>query len=183
MQHQDGLDELLRSGVPVKHLGIGECVFTREESIISTVLGSCVSATFFHAPTHAAGSFHAVMPTCTEARSVKPPCHYVDSAIEALLWRFDRIGARRAELRVQLYGGGCLLRGEAAQLADARHHASLDVGARNVAVAKAELARRRLRFEEVCTRGRKGRKLLFHTATGRAWCRFVEVEAAGCRPR
>ncbi|NCC26259.1 MAG: hypothetical protein EOM25_13860, partial [Deltaproteobacteria bacterium] len=48
--------------LPLVYLQLGQCIFTGDKMIISTVLGSCVGGTFFHAPTGLAAMFHSMLP-------------------------------------------------------------------------------------------------------------------------
>lgn len=160
-----------RLGLPVEHLRIGECIFTRREVVISTVLGSCVSATFFHPPTKAAGMFHAMLPYFAMARGDGlRPCGYADSAVDLLLERFTRLGIRPAELSVKLFGGANIMQASTPDL-----DAALDVGRKNVESARAALARHGVRIAREHVLGGSGRKVYLCTADGRTWLRSISA--------
>ncbi len=152
------------------HLHIGEGIVTTGNLLVSTVLGSCVSVTFFHAESGLAGIFHAMLPLRGEfADAAMPPCKYVDSAIDVLYEQFVRRGIAVRDVEIKLFGGAFSL-GKASNVAA---RALVDVGARNVATARQELARRRLRVAGEQVLGDRGRKLLFDTRSGVVWVKLL----------
>lgn len=160
-----------RLGLPVEHLKIGECIFTRRPVVICTVLGSCVSATFFHPGARAAGMFHAMLPSLGSARDEGlRPCNYADSAVDLLLERFVRLGIRPGTLTVKLFGGGNVMPARNAEL-----DAALDVGRKNVESARIALARHGVRIAGEHVLGPSGRKVYLCTADGRTWLRYVSA--------
>lgn len=168
-------DDYVRLGVPVEHLKIGECIFTRRSVLIATVLGSCVSLTFHHPETGASGMFHSMLPDSSLAKTIRQPCNYVDLAVDRLLERFSRLGVEPGGLEVMLFGGGNTLRPEERE----KIRQDLDVGRKNVEAARKAMARRSMRILSEDALGDRGRKVIFHAATGRAWVRNVTSNWAG----
>lgn len=162
---------LLAAGIRQEHLKIGECIFTTRDVLIVTVLGSCVSVTFHH-PSGAAAMFHAMLPDSAQASGpLRHPCNFANLAVEAILERFRAKGLPLREIQTRLFGGGNTF------CAEERDHIAemLDVGRKNVASARAALGRHGLAPLSEDVLGAKGRKVLFHTATGRAWVRGVDA--------
>lgn len=162
-------------GLPQEHLKIGECIFTTRDILIVTVLGSCVSVTFHH-PEGAAAMFHAMLPDSSQSSGpVRHPCNFADLAVAAVLERFRSRGLSLRALRTRLFGGGNTFcaeeRGRMAEM--------LDVGRKNVVSARAALERHGLTPLSEDVLGAKGRKVLFHTATGRTWVRSVDAAPDG----
>ncbi len=165
------LKALIDAGTPVVHLKIGECVMTCEPVIISTVLGSCVSATFFHPQTHFAAMFHAMLPKREGSKSTQGPCAFADAAVESIVARFEKLGIRLSQLDVKLFGGANTMRAkERERLGDI-----LDVGKKNAEQALATLASFGLKPKVKDIQGVRGRKVLFHVGAGSIWVKFVDA--------
>jgi chemotaxis protein CheD len=84
---------------------------------------------------------------------------YVDFSIRYLAGQFDAIGARREELEVKLFGGADVL-------PVSEGNVKLTIGALNCQAAEEVLAEEGLRVLASDLRGRRGRKIQFHTGTG-----------------
>jgi len=161
-------------GLPIAHVNIGDCVFATRAMLFTTVLGSCVSATFHHPGRKAGGMFHAMLPDkglrrhSAQARD----CTFADLAVEAMVERFRAAGMPPAELVVKLFGGANTMQeAYAANLRD-----MLDVGRKNVESALSALARHGLRPKSRDVMGALGRKLYFATATGEIWLGHLDQE-------
>lgn len=166
------LQQLIRSGMRVEHLKIGECIFSAAPMLVSTVLGSCVSATMHHAGTRLSGMFHAMLPLAAMQgpRALEEPCKFADSAIELLVNRFRNAGVRLSQVEVKLFGGGFTVDPE--RKGPIRE--MVDVGRKNVESARTTLARFGLKPVREHVLGDRGRKLYFHTVTGEVWMRRIE---------
>lgn len=164
--------DLIESGLPVAHLKIGECIFARRPILISTVLGSCVSATFFHPESGLAAMFHAMLPESSMTNVVRMPCNYVDTAVSGIHARFCREGVLPARIRVRLFGGANTMLMDQCRMIDP----SLDVGRKNVESARRALAGLGFRIEIERTLGDFARKVLFSTEGGETWVRRVDAD-------
>ncbi|WP_348263386.1 chemotaxis protein CheD [Telmatobacter sp. DSM 110680] len=103
----------LAPDLPEFYLQPGEWRIVRSPSILKTVLGSCVSATF-HAPRLATSAMcHPMLPTHSAKPLVRPDkdaaCRYVDYVIREIAHQFDSLGATRREVEVKLFGGADVL--------------------------------------------------------------------------
>ncbi len=165
-----------RLGLPVGHVNIGDCAFAQRPMVMTTVLGSCVCATFHHPGRGAGGMFHAMLPD----KSLRRPgrntsdCTFADLAVQSMVERFMAAGIEPGELVVKLFGGAnTMLDRHGAELRD-----MLDVGRRNVERALAALASYGLRPTVRDVLGNQGRKLYFATATGEVWLSYLSGELA-----
>jgi len=165
-----------RHGLPVGHVSIGDCAFAKRPMILTTVLGSCVCATFHHPGRKVGGMFHAMLPEVSLRRrgATTPDCTFADLAVETLLERFRMAGMAPRELEVKLFGGANTM--QAFHESDVR--AMLDVGRRNVEVALAALAGYGLVPAAQDVLGGLGRKLYFSTLTGEVWLSYLAPELA-----
>jgi chemotaxis protein CheD len=137
----------------------GELVVTFEPTIISTVLGSCISVTMFDPRLRMGGMCHALLPT-GDAVSQPDAFRFVDNAILYMVDRFTRFGIKRNHIEVKLFGGSDVLS------AAGGDKAPDTVGAQNVRKALRIIENEKLRLLAEDVRGEEGRKILFHTHTG-----------------
>lgn len=132
-----------------------------------TVLGSCVSVTFY-APAHGLSAmFHALLPKISEYRLhdklEATPYKFVDAAIETMFARFTRRGVHRQEIECKVFGGASALFNE-----------EMSVGRRNVETAFETLADLGLRVAASNVGGERGRKIVFASGTGEIFVRMLQ---------
>jgi chemotaxis protein CheD len=103
----------------------GEYYYTAKDMLISTVLGSCVSACIRDRISGLGGMNHFMLPDGAEASNspVSASMRYGSFAMEVLINDLLKAGARREHLEAKVFGGGAVLRGFTA----------LNVGERNAA--------------------------------------------------
>lgn len=129
-----------------------------EPCAVRTVLGSCVSVTFFVPGAGLAAIFHALLPRQDEHRSGKVGdgiFRFVDSSIHALYDQLIHRGADRRRIEAKVFGGASIMPGK-----------GFDVGRRNIEAAFEVLTQKGLRVTASSVGGTCGRKLVFRTDTG-----------------
>lgn len=167
------LKELLASGVKLVHLQISECLVTSTPIVISTVLGSCVAATFHHASGMSA-LFHAMLPYADMEKGGKgSPCKFADQAVELIARRYRLKGVRPDKVKVKLFGGGYTIQ----RAEDLEIRQVVDVGRMNVESARQALAGLGFTVSGEDVLGNQGRKLYFHTATGEIWLKRLRTQS------
>lgn len=140
------------------YLKPGESLFAGRPTVVTTVLGSCVSVTMFSVA-HLYGAIcHAVLP---EDNAQDEAYRYVDSSIMDMLRKFDRHGIKRSQIEVKLFGGSDIL-----PVNDSTRERCATVGTQNIETALRIIGRERLRLVASDVGGEQGRKILFHTHTG-----------------
>ena len=91
----------------------GELHLASKPAIIRTVLGSCVGITFWSARLGVGALCHSLLPRCpgnpANGAGRTGGHRYVDFAIRDLARQFDKLGARRTEVQVKLFGGADVL--------------------------------------------------------------------------
>jgi chemotaxis protein CheD len=97
------------------------------------------------------------------------PCKYADWAVEKIHTWFAQRGARVRDVEVKLFGGGFTIEPERKQ--EIRN--IVDVGARNVEVARQTLESLGYRISRESVLGSTGRKLYFYTGTGEVWMKHI----------
>ena len=134
----------------------GELFVTREPTMISTVLGSCVSVAMFSPRFKVGGMCHALLPE-NGAISGSDPQRFVDHAIVHMVREFAKLGIQRKDILVKLFGGSDVL---------PTANSAVTVGTQNVKKAREIIKREKLRLVAQDVRGEQGRKILFNTVTG-----------------
>jgi chemotaxis protein CheD len=145
------------------YLKPAEAIILTGEATVTTVLGSCISVTFFHPAPRFAAIIHGVLPFVPKTQSGAPNdieniFKYVDSSIQYIVKRLQEKGVDTQKMQVKVFGG-----------ADVLGHpcrSSISVGQKNIASAMITLAEMGINVTATDVGGTKGRKLIFHTQTG-----------------
>jgi chemotaxis protein CheD len=145
--------------LPDLNLNPGELYLSRTPAILRTILGSCVSATFFSKRLGAGAMCHGVLPRWPRQSPVAEGPRYVDFSIRYLIREFESIGARRDQIEVKLFGGADVL-----PVAGLPNRAT--VGAQNCSAARETLEEEGLILAAWDLGGIRGRRIHFHTGTG-----------------
>jgi len=151
----DGPDDL-----PQVFLQPGDIHMTLKPTIVKTVLGSCVGVTFWSTRLGAGALCHGVLPRIPPGAQAATHHRYVDFAIRDLASRFDRLGARRNEVQVKVFGGADML---AVQASDSGR---ATVGHQNWQTALETLRIEGLTVVASDLGGPIGRTIEFHSGTG-----------------
>jgi chemotaxis protein CheD len=116
----------------------GEYYFTKENMMIVTVLGSCISACIRDSVSGIGGMNHFMLPDGGSADKDSPvseSMRYGTYAMEVLINQLLKNGARRENLEAKIFGGGNVL----------RSFTTTNVGDRNAAFVKKFLKDERIR--------------------------------------
>ncbi|OHB26106.1 MAG: hypothetical protein A2X84_06675 [Desulfuromonadaceae bacterium GWC2_58_13] len=143
------------SQLPKIYLKPGELTINEMPAKVSTVLGSCVSVTFY-SPHQLVGAIcHAMLPRGGETGRFK----YVDEALRYMLEYFDQRGIKRNDILVKLFGG--------ADMFEAKTSSKIQtVGRQNLEVAQRILHDHNLHVSAKDIGGAHGRQLIFYPHTG-----------------
>lgn len=153
----DGIED--GRGIPYVYLLVGQGGLYTKPTLVQTVLGSCVSVTFYCTKRHWGGIFHALLPRMGDfpgRRTEGDHFRYVDASIWYLLRKFSKAGIAPGSLECKVFGGASPL------------HQKCDTaaGLRNVEAAMDVLAREGIMVSASSVGGNDGRKLYFRTDTG-----------------
>jgi chemotaxis protein CheD len=90
----------------------GEFFATRDETIISTVLGSCIAVALYDPVSQAGGLNHFMLPGEMEPDDLTrdPNAKYGMWAMELLVNELMKLGVRRGDIKAKVFGGGAVLR-------------------------------------------------------------------------
>jgi chemotaxis protein CheD len=147
----------------------GEFYVTRCDEVVSTVLGSCISACVRDTESGVGGMNHFMLPedlsVGKDAWSMgdgTPSTRYGAYAMESLINETLKLGARRERLEMKLFGGGRIL------------PSMTDIGARNITFANAFAAIEKLKVVARDVGGTTPRHVIFFPATGRVLLKHLK---------
>jgi len=154
---------------PEIYLGIGELHFCRAPARIRTVLGSCVSITLWHPTLRLGGMCHFMLPTRNRSGNLPLDGRYADEAMALLDREIGRYHTRHADYHAKIFGGGNMFPGRP------QPTYNLDIGQRNIDIARRLLAERSIPIMAEHLGGGGHRKLVFDVSSGDAWLAFQDL--------
>ncbi|MBU0910421.1 MAG: chemotaxis protein CheD [Proteobacteria bacterium] len=146
--------------LPFYWLHPGDLFVSREPTLVTTILGSCVTVCLFH-PLHRAGAMcHCLLPVGDHERN-NPGYRYVDSTLPRMMHAFKETGITFQGMQAKLFGGA-IMTAKSATLSET----SLRVGPANVEMARNVLKNLGIPLVAECVGGHKGYKLFFNSGNG-----------------
>ena len=139
----------------------GEFFVAREDIVICTVLGSCVSACLWDRSTQQGGMNHFMLPGAEVSGPANASGRFGAFAMEQLINELIKRGARKPNIEAKVFGGGAVLK----QLT------SLNVGERNASFVLDFLKTEGIRVVSQDLLDVHPRRLLFFPNSGRALCK------------
>ena len=147
-----------KHGCYVARLLPGELYVTRDDEMITTVLGSCIAACVTNLAAGVGGMNHFMLPTAVDGADVDAhqAARYGSYAMEALLNNIMKYGRASRDFQVKLFGGGKMIA------------MMTDIGGRNI-----EFVKRYLKSEGIAVVAEDlgsvyPRKVNYFPKTGRA---------------
>jgi chemotaxis receptor (MCP) glutamine deamidase CheD len=148
---------------PQIHLSAGALCCRVEPSVLSTVLGSCVSVALWDRERGIGGLNHFVLPS----RGNEPPSlRYGDCAIDRLIESMLDLGASLETLDAKLFGGAAVLPANSVEES---------VGTHNVDFALARLNSLGISIVARRTGGRNGMSIQLFTVSGDVLVRQIPI--------
>jgi len=146
------------------YLKPGYLYVTREPTLITTILGSCVSICLFDPATGIGGMNHYLLPDVM--RDEPPSTRFGSVSIRELVKGVMEYGARKTHLGAHVTGGASIPNNPQSRL----------VADLNVEGAYLLLAQLSIPVKQAQTGGHQGRKVFFRTDTGEIRVEFVSAE-------
>lgn len=146
-----------------KDLAIGDVFVGKNPTIVSTILGSCVSVCIFSEAAKVGGITHFALPDRSYAgNSERNDLNFGDLSIKELLKKILSIpGLKKSELKAKITGGSDTL-------------GQNNVGKLNLSKAREVLRAEGIEVVGEHVGGTKGRKVIFYTDTGRLRVSYLE---------
>ncbi|UYL10077.1 response regulator [Bdellovibrio sp. SKB1291214] len=133
----------------------GKYAAFKEETVISTLLGSCVAVAIYDPTTKIGGLNHYLLPDAQP--NERQNSRYGNHAIQMLVDDCLRLGANRSQLQAKVYGGGNVI--SVSSLGDA-------IGKRNIELAEKMLFEMGIPVVDKNVGGESARTIKFNTGTG-----------------
>jgi chemotaxis protein CheD len=157
---------------PTVYLPPGGLYVAERPTIVSTILGSCVSVCIWSPRLKAGGVCHAMLPKRSMS-SVLPvkeeeTFKFVDCAVAGLIKRFEAMGADTEGLHVKLFGGSNMF-----NLNDEDTALLETVGRQNIKAAVEIIESFNLNLVASDVGGHSGRKIKFLTHTGAVFMQYI----------
>ena len=151
--------------IPAVKVLPGEYYVTAKDMVLTTVLGSCVSACVRDASAGVGGMNHFMLPedAAPNSRDATAAMRYGAFAMEMLLNELFKAGARRERLEAKVFGGGAVL----------ANMTLLNIGERNADFVLRYLQMEQVRVAAQDLRGRLPRRINYFPATGRVTMRLL----------
>ena len=146
-----------------QYLYPGALFAQRGEYIITTILGSCVAVCLWD-PVLTIGGINHYMLALWNGEGLPSP-KYGNIAIIKLIEKMLSLGSRKEHLRAKVFGGAEVLQSASG---------ILNVSRRNIALARDMLQEERIPILTSDLGGNLGRKLIFHTETGKVLLKKVQ---------
>jgi chemotaxis protein CheD len=144
----------------------GEFYVSRGNEIITTVLGSCVSACVRDVELGLGGMNHFMLPADPDPAGQDASARYGEFALERLINQLVKRGGRPDRFEVKIFGGGKVI-----------SHMS-DIGRKNVAFVREFLQTEGLTVTSEDVEGKFARRLRYHPQTGQAMVKRLPVSEA-----
>lgn len=149
----------------------GDLYFGDRNTRIRTVLGSCVSLTFWHPGLLVGGMCHYMLPNRSHelhtASERALDGRYADEAIEMLSKEFNEIGVPHREYKVKLFGGGNMF--------PDRSNPVSHVGIKNVEIARRLVTKHGFNCVAENLGGDGHRNVIFDVWSGNVWVKHVVI--------
>jgi len=157
--------------MPAVYLKPAEISICENPTKVVTVLGSCVSVTFFNRRLKLGAICHGTLPHCRHGSHRKPRDGYCDEAfkfmecsIRYMLEKFRSLGVQNSEIEVKMFGGADTLASKRANT----------IGSRNVKIALEVIAEEKLHVTAADVGDNFGRKLIFISDTGEVFVKRLK---------
>ena len=155
------------TAMPRVELRPGELYTAGEPTVITTLLGSCISICLYSPALRIGGMCHAVLPAAAGRQACDDP-RYVNCALRIMMSELGGMGAAPGLMEAKIFGGADMF----PQVKGMPVNVNL-VGANNVQAARTALAAARINVVNECVGGPCGRRLLFNSATGEVLVKLV----------
>jgi chemotaxis protein CheD len=140
------------------YLHPGQIYAASHAALVSTVLGSCVAVCLWDPIARVGGMNHFLLPNGKGPR-------YANEAMPQLIEEMTSRGAFAARIVAKVFGGACVIAGFTGS--------RKAIGTQNSEAARQFLTAHSIPLRGEQTGGSRGRKLLFHTATGQAYVKEI----------
>ncbi|HNY21460.1 MAG TPA: hypothetical protein PKO22_04845 [Treponemataceae bacterium] len=164
-------------GKPERYIKPGEFYSSRDDVVISTLLGSCISVALFDASIPVGGLNHFMLPypKGVEDSMLSSSAKYGVNAMELLINDLLKMGARKDRLRAKVFGGSAVIALNKA--------ATYDIPEMNIRFVIEFLDTEGIPVDSFSVGGRLPRKVYFFPATSRVLMKYTRSESSALSRR
>jgi len=161
--------------LPVVNIKQGEVYIAHSPSLISTVLGSCISVTLFNRRLRVGAMCHGFMPRWKQGSALskrrRNKLMFVDYSIEKMLEEFYQLGISGNDIEVKMFGGAKML------MPHETSTVNMSIAQENIDAARDAIQAAGLKLLTYDVGGQWGRKLIFNTDTGEVLLKRIKKSA------
>lgn len=143
---------------------IGEYYATREQTVIYTLLGSCVAVCLFDPENSIGGMNHILMPGKPDMNKYDDSARYGINAMELLINGMMKLGGNRKKMIAKTFGGASVLSSISEERA---------IGQKNVEFVVEFLRKEKIKIVSRDFGGYDTRKVYFHSDTGEVFLKRI----------
>ena len=144
------------------YLHPGNLFASSNPHVVTTILGSCIAVCLFD-PTKKIGGINHYMLPLWNGEGLPIP-RFGNVAIKKLIEKMEMLGANKRTLQAKVFGGSSIHKTASGLL---------NVGLRNIDIAKDMLEEERIPIIGSDMGGSRGRRVLFYTDTGSVKMRYI----------
>jgi chemotaxis protein CheD len=133
----------------------GEFYISKEDIVLSTVLGSCISVCIYDPLLDFGGMNHFMLPASSEQDDIERPLRYGLFAMEQLINGMMKNGCTRENMQIKVTGGGALISG------------LISIGTQNINFIKKYIVEENLQLISIDLGGDQARRVAYFPKTGR----------------
>ncbi len=154
----------------------GEYFFGDQDYRVRTLLGSCVSITFWHPNRLLGGICHIVLPSRNQTPSISHAsladiaqlnAKYADEALLLMLKEIQKVNTEPKDYQVKVFGGGNMFLKK-------NNDSGEYVGHKNVKAVQLLLSQYGFKCQASHLGGRGYRHIIFDILTGEVWMKFTK---------
>lgn len=146
----------------------GEFYFGDHLTRVRTILGSCISITFWH-PTFKVGAMSHILlpyrPLNGLSSNLKLDGKYADEALELVVREIKNLGTRNQEYKVKIFGGGEMF-------SEVNPSKRLPIGLRNIEAGRQLLSKHGFKCDVEHLGGSGHRYIIFDIWSGDVWVKY-----------
>lgn len=155
---------IYQSNINEHYLYPATIYIAKQETVITTVLGSCVSVTMYDEIKKIGGMNHYLLPLWNGKELATPK--FGNIAIKKLLQEMLNLGCNKNNIIAKVFGG--------AEVIEHLEASNFFIGKRNIEIAHEVLNEEKIKIAAESTAGKNGRKIVFNTLTGVVKMRLIE---------
>lgn len=164
-------------GKPERYIAPGEYYSSRDDVVISTLLGSCISVALFDTSISVGGMNHFMLPypKGVEDLILSSSAKYGVNAMELLINDLLKMGAKKGRLRAKVFGGSAVIALNKA--------ATYDIPEMNIRFIIEFLDTEAIPVDSFSVGGRLPRKVYFFPASSRVLMKYTRTESSALSRR